>query len=367
MRAILLAGGFAAAWGTAWAQGPEELGEVLITGGRTPIEADQTGRAFTVITGEQLEAQGTRYIADALRQVPGLAVSRTGSFGGLTQIRVRGAEGNQVLVLVDGMEIAPAGNGEVDFGSLIVSEIERIEVLRGPQSALFGSNAAAGVISIITRRGERGAFSYGGGIEGGSDGTVLLSANAAGGGESWDGALGVRLRRTDGFNVATGSDDRDGEMDGDRNVTITGRANWDATQDLTLGANVFVVDRESAFDDQLFPFPADETTGLVVDSDEINDATDIAVGVFARYEMLDDALVHELRFGYTYNTADSLENDALTFGTESQRFKAGYQASYAFDTGDLEHLVTGLFEFEEELNEASSGFDQSRTLFGLGG
>ncbi|MEM6945046.1 MAG: TonB-dependent receptor plug domain-containing protein, partial [Pseudomonadota bacterium] len=140
MRVILLAGGVAAAFGTAWsplwAQEPVEMGELLITGGRTPIETDQTGRAFTVITGEQLEARGTRYLADALRQVPGLAVSRTGSFGGFTQIRVRGAEANQVLVLVDGVELAPAGSGEVDFGSLIVSDIERIEVLRGPQSAL---------------------------------------------------------------------------------------------------------------------------------------------------------------------------------------------------------------------------------------
>ncbi|MEO0426076.1 MAG: TonB-dependent receptor [Pseudomonadota bacterium] len=367
MRAILLAGGFAAASGLAWAQEPIEMNELLVTGGRTPIDVDETGRAFTVITGEQLEARGTRYLADALRQVPGLAVSRTGSFGGLTQIRVRGAEANQVLVLVDGVELSPAGSGEVDFGSLIVSDIERIEVLRGPQSALFGSNAASGVISIITRRGERGEVSFGGAAEGGSDGSVLVSANVAGGGETWDAAFGARFRRTDGFNVATGSDDRDGELDGDRNVTLTGRANWSVTPDLSVGANVFVVDRESEFDDQLFPFPSDETTGLVVDSDEVNDATDIAVGAFARYEMLNDALVHTVSFGYTNNTSDSLTDGALSFGTDSQRFKAAYQGSFAFETGEVQHLLTGLFEFEEERNESSSGFDQDRTLFGVGG
>ena len=344
-----------------------ELDEILVTGGRTPIGVDQTGRAHSVITGEQLEAQGTRYVADALRQVPGLAVSRTGSFGGLTQIRVRGAEGNQVLVLVDGLEIAPAGNGEVDFGSLVVSDIERIEVLRGPQSALFGSNAAAGVISIITKRGERGDVSFSGTVEGGSDGTALLSANVAGGGETWDAAFGARLRRMDGFNVATGTGDREGEMDGDRNLTVTGRASWDVTPDLTVGANLFVVDRESETDDQLFPFPADETTGLVVDSDDVTDATDIAVGAFGRYEMLGDALVHEVSLGYTHNSSDSLSDGVLSFGTESRRLKAGYQASYAFETGDVGHLVTGLVELEDEQNEASSGFDQTRTLLGVGG
>jgi len=367
MRAILLAGVGVAMGGAAAAQEPILLDELLVTGGRTPIGVAETGRAFTVITGAELEAQGTRYVSDALRQVPGVAVSRTGAVAGTTAIRIRGAESNQVLVLVDGVEIAPAGDGEVDFGSLIVSDIERIEVLRGPQSALFGSNAAAGVISIITKRGRRGDAAFSGAVEGGSDGTALFSANVAGGGQTWDAAFGARLRRTDGFNVATGTGDREGERDGDRNITLTGRANWDVTPDFALGASLFFVDRDSEFDDQLFPFPADETTGLVVDSDDSIEATDIALGLSGRYEMLDDALVHQVNLAYTHNTSDAISDGVLSFGTESQRLKAGYQASYAFETGAIEHLVTGLAEIEDERNEASSGFDQTRTLIGVGG
>jgi len=367
MRAILLGGTILAISGAAAAQEPLVLDEILVSGGRTPIGVDETGRAYTVITAEDLEAQGTRQVADALRRVPGLAVGRTGGVGGLTEIRVRGAESNQVLVLIDGLEISPAGSGEVDFGSLLVSDIERIEVLRGPQSALFGSNAAAGVISIITKRGQRNDAAFSGVMEGGSDGTTLVGANVAGGGETWDAAFGARFRRTDGFNIATGTGDREGEMDGDRNITLTGRANWDLTPDLRVGANLFVVDRETQFDDQSFPFPADETSGFVLDSDDFIDATDIALGVFGRYEMLGDALVHQVNLGYTSNTSDNISEGTLSFGTESQRLKAGYQASYAFDTGAFAHLVTGLAEFEEEQNEASSGFDQTRTLFGVGG
>ncbi|MEM6486693.1 MAG: TonB-dependent receptor [Pseudomonadota bacterium] len=351
----------------AMAAEPFVLDEVLVTGGRTPIDIDQTGRAYSVITGEQLEARGTRTIADALRQVPGVAVSRTGGPGGFTQVRVRGAEANQVLVLVDGLEIAPSGGGEVDFGSLLVTDIERIEVLRGPQSALFGSNAAAGVISIITRRGRRGDVSLRGTIEGGSDGTAMVSGTFAGGGETWDAAIGARFRHTNGFNVATGTGDRDGERDGDRNITLTGRASWDVTPALTLGATLFLVDRESEFDDQAFPFPADETTGTVVDSDDVNDATDLAIGVSASYAMLNDALVNRLSFGFTDNTSDSLSDGALSFGTESRRFKLGNQLSYTFETGAFEHLVTGLVEFEHEQNATSLGVDESRTLFGVGG
>ncbi|MBY8978274.1 TonB-dependent receptor [Rhodobacteraceae bacterium NNCM2] len=349
------------------AEEPLVLDEILITGGLTPIGSAETGRAHTIITSEQLEAQGMRYVSEALRQVPGLAVSRTGSNGGFTQIRVRGAEANQVLVLVDGLEISPAGNGEVDFGSLVASDIERIEVLRGPQSALFGSNAAAGVISIVTKRGAREGVSFRGMVEGGSDGTALLQAGVSGGGETWDAAFGASFLDTAGVNVATGTGDREGERDGDRNVTLNGKTTWDATPDLRLGGNLFFVDRKTDTDSQLFPFPADATTGLVVDTDDVNETTDFAAGVFGIYEMLDDALVHEVNFGYTYNESDTITDGLLSFRTESQRFKAGYQGSYTFETGAFNHLVTGLVEFEDEQNKTNSGFDQTRTLFGVGG
>ncbi|MEM9782202.1 MAG: TonB-dependent receptor [Pseudomonadota bacterium] len=345
--------------GTAGAQDPVVLDEILVTGGRTPISVEETGRAFTVITGAQLEARGTRHVADALRQVPGLAVSRSGGPGGFTQVRVRGEEANHVLVLVDGLEIAPALGGEVDFGSLLVTDVERIEVLRGPQSALFGSNASAGVISIITRRGDRGDVAFSGVVEGGSDGTALVSGSVAGGGETWDGALSARFRRTDGFNLATGTGDREGEQDGDRNVTLTGRASWDVSEDLNLGASVFFVDRESEFDD---------APSFVFDADFINDATDLAIGTSASYEMLNDALVNTVTFGYTRNTADNVTN--FPSRSESQRYKLGNQLSFAFETGAIEHLATGIFEFEREDSEFTSLFgslDERRTLFGLGG
>ncbi|MEL6769220.1 MAG: TonB-dependent receptor [Pseudomonadota bacterium] len=342
------------------------MDEILVSGGRTPVAVDETGRAFTVVTGEQLEAQGVRYVADALRRVPGVAVSRTGSFGGFTQVRLRGAEANQVLVLIDGLEVSSVSGGEFDFGGLQVAGIERIEVIRGPQSALYGSNAAAGVISIITRRGMRGEMRWDGAVEGGSDGTALARGTVSGGGEDWDGALTAALRRTDGFNVATGTGDREGEMDGDRNLSLFGRANWDVTDDIRLGGSVFFADRESDFDAQLFPFPADETSGLVVDSDSVNDARDLAIGVFGRYEMLDDALVHELRFEYSESRSDTLEDGETAFSSEGRRFKGVAQSSYSFDFGPVSNLVTAAVEIEEEVNEASTG-DQTRTLVGLVG
>ncbi|MEM8792497.1 MAG: TonB-dependent receptor [Pseudomonadota bacterium] len=368
MQARIWSGGlaFATVWvaGLATAQEPVVMDEILVTGGLRPISTSETGRAFTVITGEQLEERGTRYVADALRQVPGLAVSRTGSFGGFTQVRVRGAEANQVLVLIDGVEVSPAATGELDFGSLIVADIERIEVIRGPQSALFGSNASAGVIQIITRRGARNDLSFGGTFEGGSDATALASGHVSGGGETWDGALSLSFRRTDGFNVATGTDDREGEEDGDRNITFNAKGNLDITEDLAVGGTFRLVDRESDFDDQLFPLVPDATTGLVVDSDSVNDARDLSLSVFGRYEMLDDALVHELRFEFADSVSDTEVDGITVFSSEGQRFTGSAQSSYAFGLGPAENLFTAALEVEEEINEASTG-DQTRTLIGL--
>ncbi|GMG85595.1 TonB-dependent receptor [Paralimibaculum aggregatum] len=362
--ALAIAPALAAA--AAAAQEPLVLDELLVTGGRTPIGVTETGRAYTVITGDQLAAQGARYVSDALRQVPGVAVSRGGSLGGLTQIRVRGAESNQVLVLIDGVEVAPAGNGELDFGSLVVADIERIEVLRGPQSALFGSNAAAGVIQIITRRGRRDDLAFRARVEGGSDGTALATASLAGGGDTWDAAFSASMRRADGFNIATGFGDREGEMDGDMNLTLNAKGNWDLTEDFALGGVIRYVDRNSETDDQSFPFPADATSGFVIDSDDVNESRDVSLGLFARYEMLDDALVHQLRFDFTDNYSDALSDGASTFRNESRRYKGSYQGSYAFETGPVSHLVTGLAEYEQEENEATTA-RQSRTLFGLAG
>src|SRR5215475_3908508 len=116
-----------------------------------PIET--IGNAVTVITGEDLRRQQVRNAADALRSLPGVAVNRQGGAGSITQVRIRGAEANHTLVLIDGIEANNTADGEFDFSNLSAEDIERIEVIRGPMSSLHGSNAVGGVINIITRRG----------------------------------------------------------------------------------------------------------------------------------------------------------------------------------------------------------------------
>ena len=137
-----------------WTGEPLQLDPIIVSGGLTPVPAERYGRAVSVVTAEDLDRSQTVYVSDALRALPGVAVSRTGGYGGATAVRIRGAEDNHTVVLVDGVEVAAPETGAYDFGGLLTADIARIEVLRGPQSAIYGSNAIGGVISITTKDAE---------------------------------------------------------------------------------------------------------------------------------------------------------------------------------------------------------------------
>jgi vitamin B12 transporter len=128
------------------------LDQIVVTATGVPAPRAAVPAAVSVIRGEELRRRGVRYVADALRDVPGLAVSRNGSVGGLTSVFVRGGESDYVQVLVDGVQYNDPG-GAFDFSSLTTDDIERIEIVRGPVSVLYGSDAVTGVIQIFTRRG----------------------------------------------------------------------------------------------------------------------------------------------------------------------------------------------------------------------
>ena len=124
---------------------------VIVTGTLTPLPAEKVGQTITVISGDLIEDQGYNHLPDVLRQVPSVAVSQPGAPGALTQVRVRGAEANHSLVLIDGIDISSPDQGETDFSTLLTGDVDRIEILRGPQSGLYGSNALAGVVNLVSR------------------------------------------------------------------------------------------------------------------------------------------------------------------------------------------------------------------------
>src|SRR5262245_36318138 len=129
--------------------------ETVVTATRTETPASHIGSSVTVISAEELKINQYEWIYEALRQVPGVDVVRNGGFGGVTSVFIRGANSNHTLALVDGIELEDPStiNAVVDFADVPPDNVERIEVLRGPASSLYGSDAIGGVVNIITREG----------------------------------------------------------------------------------------------------------------------------------------------------------------------------------------------------------------------
>lgn len=196
------------------------------------VPVDLIGSSVTVIDDQDLQDRQTRILSDALRDVPGVAVNRTGAAGGLTQVRIRGAEGNHTLVFIDGIKADDPYNGEYDFGTLLNDEDSRVEVLRGQQSSLYGSDAIGGVINYTTLSG-RERPGYSARAEGGSMGTFSGGARAAGTvGDRFDYAISTSYFRTDGYPVAPG-----GTLDtGSDTLGASAKLNWSAATDLKLTA-----------------------------------------------------------------------------------------------------------------------------------
>ena len=152
------------------AQDTTHLPELVVTPTRLPTSPDAVVSSVTVITGDDLRARGVRFVQDALREVPGAAVVQGGSFGGVSSLFLRGGESDYVKVLIDGAPANQSG-GAFNWANLTTDNVDRIEILRGPGSVIYGSDAVSGVVQIFTRRGE-GRFSVEGGAEAGTFGTV---------------------------------------------------------------------------------------------------------------------------------------------------------------------------------------------------
>ena len=166
------------AW-PASAQEPKRVEPVVITGTLIETPAQQVGSSVTVVTEDEIARQLYPTVDEMLRHVPGLDVRRSGSFGKTTSVTIRGSSANQVQVMVDGVRVKSPTLGQVDLADIPPHLIERIEVIRGPQSTLYGADAIGGVVNIITKRG-RGPFSAVVSQEVGNHDTLRSIATATG-------------------------------------------------------------------------------------------------------------------------------------------------------------------------------------------
>src|ERR1700694_369440 len=153
---------------------------IVVSATRIETPVNEIGSSVTLISAGAIERNQRRTLPDVLQTVPGLNIVQTGGPGGKTSVFMRGSNSNHTKVLIDGIDANdPSQDGVFDFGQVLTADIARVEVLRGPQSSLYGSDAIGGVINIVTKKGE-GPPHFTGMLEGGSFDTFNQSASASG-------------------------------------------------------------------------------------------------------------------------------------------------------------------------------------------
>ncbi len=224
------------------------LEEIVVTASRVEEPVREVASSITVITEKEIESRKATTVAEVLRNVPGLDVSKSGGPGGLTSVFIRGAKSEHTLVMVDGVEMNdPMDPGRsYDLSKLTVDNIERIEIIRGPQSTLYGSDAIGGVINIITKKGEGKPRSFISG-EVGSYRTYQGKAGLSFGTKLLNFSLGISHFDTEGFSSAHkkyGNTERDGH----RNTSISARLGINPFEFLEMDLILRYIDSKTDLD-----------------------------------------------------------------------------------------------------------------------
>lgn len=325
---------------------------IVVTGTRStdPLLADRIGSSVTVLDQTVLERRQVREISDVLRDVPGIAVGRV---PGQTQIRIRGAEANHTLVLIDGIEVSDPFVGEFDFGGLIADDVARVEVLRGQQSAIYGSDAIGGVIQYITLTG-REAPGVSGRIEGGSFGTVNTTLRAAGVEGTVDYALSATLNSTDGTPGA-----RNGTRAlADDTGALSLKSTWSPSGTFRLTGVARYARTEAEFNDSDNDF-ASPTFGFQIDTPGNEFKNEAFYGLLrGELDLLDGRWTHAVIGQIVDTSRDGFNATGRSFGSEGQRLKASYETTLRFETTGVQHRLTGAVDVERDRfrNTDPSGF-----------
>ncbi|MEQ1711608.1 MAG: TonB-dependent receptor [Hyphomicrobium sp.] len=308
--------------------------------GGVPI--DRIGSPVSVITGQQLRAQQIRHAGEALRSLPGVHVSQS---GGTVQVRMRGAEGNHTLVLIDGIEANDTSIGEFNFADLLAEDIEQIEVIRGGQSGLYGSRAIGGVINITTKGG-RGPLTFGLRTEGGSFRTRDVAGRVSAGNERLHFAASAQFRASDGYNFSPAGN----EDDPYRHTSFAFKAGATVVEGVTVDMNLRRINKRTDYDNFDGPLGVAQTA---VDAPLQSEQTTWLAGGKLNWDMLGGALSHTLTGNWNNGTLTSYDKtdpgifDNSTYISERLRF--GYQGTVRFTTtAGMRHAVSGLVENEAE-------------------
>jgi vitamin B12 transporter len=342
---------------------------------RVPTPEDQLGTSVTVITGDQIEQKQLRTLPEVLQDVPGLSVVQNGSPGGTASVFMRGTSANHTKVLVDGIDVSDPSStdGSFDFSQLLASEIDRVEVLRGPQSGLYGSDAIGGVINIITKTGS-GSPRATASVEGGSYGTLNQTAGISGSQARFNYNANISHYRTTNTRV-TPSDlvppGRPLNDDFYDNRTYATKLGAELTEnlDVTLVARYIDTDLRATSDDLIAGPEAIRSN---------NDDHELFTRGTAHLTLFDGLFDQTVGYGYTnYRRRIFDPNEAtLAFGNDpgyfrGTRTKLDYQGNVRVMAGQI--VIFGAEHERNTINDSSpatgaysnnAGFVQLQSNFG---
>jgi len=342
------------------AEDVNELSPVVVTASRVAETADETLASVTVITRDEIEQRQVNSMGELLQGVPGLTLSNNGGLGKATSVFLRGTESDHVLVLIDGVKVGSATLGTTAFQDIPVEQIERVEIVRGPRSSLYGSEAIGGVIQIFTRRGGgdlRPFFSVGGG----SYDTYSASAGVSGGGENSWFNLTVSGIDSGGFNSCDGSFSGgcftiEPDKDGYRNLSGSLSAGYRFNNGAEAELQWLLVDSDNEFD------------GSFVNETEA--AQQVLSGKFsyAPTEIWDLTL----QAGFSEDKADNFKDGDFQSRFDTERVSASLQNDIYLDDSQLVVLgidyrddqVDGTVDYEESSRYNTAGFAQYQGQFG---
>ncbi|ENO86650.1 TonB-dependent receptor domain-containing protein [Thauera linaloolentis] len=333
----------------------DQMGEaVVVTATRQQQRADETLASVDVITREQIERAGHSTLTDLLAAQPGIQISSNGGPGANTGIFIRGANSGHTLVLVDGMRIGSATSGQPALEVIPTELIERVEILRGPASALYGSDAIGGVIQIFTRKGEAGLYpSVRAGV--GTERSYTLGASLAGGQDRLRYSVSAGRERTDGFNVRKNpSTVADRDRDGFHNDYLSASASLGLRDDDEIGLTLFHSEGRNWYDSD----------------NEFNSRVDKGLdtaGIYLRNKLA-DGWVSTLRLGYSEDRSHSRGSSAPVDRFDTEQTQFAWQNDISLGGG----LLLAAVEHLEQRIDTTGTFDRDTrrvdsALLGWGG
>jgi vitamin B12 transporter len=349
---------------------PSSIDTVVVTATRIPTPESQVASSITVISADDIAATQTQTLPDVLKVVPGLNVVQVGGVGGQTSLFMRGTNSNHVKVLVDGIDVGDPSNsnGAFDFGQFLTQDIQRVEVLRGPQSGLYGSDAIGGVINVTTRSGS-GPAQFTVGVAGGSFDTFNQNAGVSGSADQFHYSADIQHLHSGETPVTPldlllpGEKRIDDYYD---NLTASSKLGYDIAENLDLGLVARYTNTHlRTTGDNEFNFP-----DTFPDSQQSTSTTTQYYTRFTVHNLaFDGVLDHTLGFAYGNIKTSSFSPDNGSSENAGNRTKIDWQGNIRF-TGS-EHLIVGAEHEREAISEPisagtniNSGYGELQSAFG---